>query len=100
MPFVSALVPAGARMNTWETYGRSCFPVTTSDTVDALNTNTGEYFKYIVAKTAGDAAVLGYENADGDTAQIISVAAGQILPGRIRRIKATNTTATFCGWSD
>jgi len=100
MPFTETKMPQGARTSSLDTYGQAVYPITPSDTVDVTHPTSGEYFKYIVAKTAGDAAVLGYRNDDADTAQIITVLAGQILPGRIRRIKATNTTATFCGWSD
>lgn len=100
MAFNQTLVPFFTKDSTTATFASKCYPVTPSDTVDVLDPVTGLYFKYLVAKSAGDVAVLGYQNLDADPAVVITVSAGQVVPGRIRRVKATGTTATLCGWSD
>jgi len=100
MPFSERLVPQGAKTASLDTFGQKVYPITPSDSADVVNPVNGEYFKYIVAKGTGDVSVLGYGNLDGDTPQVITVAAGQVLPGRIRRVLSTGTTAAVCGWSD
>lgn len=100
MPFDRSKVPVSSAEEIASTLGVRCWPVTPSNSADITDPDDGLYAKYFVAATAGDVAVLGYENADGDTAQVLTVQAGQIIPGRIRRILSTGTTATVVGWSD
>lgn len=57
----------------------------------------GRYYKYFTAGTAGDVTFVAYADADGAT-RTMTVAAGQVLPGRIRRV--TVSTATLLGWFD
>lgn len=81
------------------TFGNRCKAITASDSVDAVDTS-GRYFKYITAATAGNVSVLGYTNEDGDAPVVYTMSAGMIIPGRIRRVLSTGTTATVVGWSD
>lgn len=94
MPFDQAKVPAFSKPES-DTFGGR-FQAITPGSSDQLTT-AGKYFKYFVAATAGDVTVVGYYNADSDTHQI-TMAAGQVLPGRIRQITAS--TATVLGVSD
>lgn len=100
MPYDRSLVTRNAAEEYPDTFGSRCWPVTPSNSADIVDPVTGNYAKYFVAKTAGDVSVLGYENDDGDTAQVITVQAGQVVYGRVRRIMSTGTTATLTGWSD
>lgn len=77
-------------------FGSAIYPITPDDNADQLD-DQGNYFKYVVTKTAGNIAVLGYENDDGDAAQIFSLGAGQFVPVRVRRVLAAGTTATVAG---
>ena len=76
-------------------FGKLCQAITpgASDQVDA----NGKYFKYFVAATGGDVTFTPFRGTDGATFTM-TVSAGMILPGRIRRITAS--TATIHGWSD
>lgn len=76
------------------TYAGRC-DVITPDTSDQLA--NGFYYKYFVAATAGDVTFLALEDGDGKT-RTMTVQAGMVLPGRIRRITAA--TATIHGWYD
>lgn len=81
------------------TYGNHVEAVTPSDTVDQID-QSGRYFKYFTTLTAGAVAVLGYKNGDADTPVVMNLEAGAVVPGRVRRLMATGTTATLAGWSD
>lgn len=76
-----------------DAFGGAVYPITPGAT-DQLD-DDGHYFKYVATKTAGDVSVLGYHNADGDTAQTFAMGAGQIIPLRVRRVTAA--TATVVG---
>ena len=73
-----------------EAFGGAIFPITpgATDQLDA----SGNYYKYIVALTDTDVTVLGYKNADNDTAQTFSLTAGAIVPLRVRRVTASTGT--------
>ena len=76
-------------------FGKLCQTITPG-AGDQLDAN-GKYFKYFVAATDGDVTFTSFRGTDGAT-QAMTVSAGMILPGRIRRITAS--TATIHGWSD
>lgn len=54
---------------------------------------TNAPFKSLVAETAGDVAIVGYN----DAVSVITVAAGQTVPVYGKRVNATGTTATLIG---
>jgi hypothetical protein len=75
-----------------DTFGTNSAIVAKSDTVDFTS-----YPKGVVITSAGDVDVLPLTAAD-DGAHIIpfrGVSAGFIIPFRIRRVNATNTTAAL-----
>ena len=96
MPFDSTKVTYNTAAD--DAFGSAAYPIVPDDAADQVDAD-GKYFKYVVAKSAGDVAVLGYKNADGDTAQVFTMAAGGIVPLRVRRVYATGTTATVAGVS-
>ncbi len=71
-----------------ESFGNKSRTVTRSDSVD-LNT----YAKLLVT-VGGTLVVLPVENADVDTVNLGTVAAGFIPPFNVRRVMLTGTTAT------
>lgn len=95
MPYDTDLRPPYSQLDA-NNYGERAYVITpgAADQLDA----TGNYFKYMTAATSGDVTFLGFRNADDDTALTMTVQAGQILPGRIRRVTAS--TASLHGWSD
>lgn len=99
MPFDRLKVPGNAEYSDLSTFAPVATPITPSDSTDALD-GSGQYFKYIVACDSGDVAVLGYANADDDDPVVLSLSGGQVVPGRVRRVMATGTTATVIGWSN
>jgi hypothetical protein len=95
MPFSAPLVPltsADARDNSFAANAALITPGA-GDQLDPA----GKYYKYFVAATGGDVTFRTYKGADA-TALTMTVSAGMILPGRIRRITAA--TATVHGWFD
>ena len=89
MPLDPSKVPALNR-----DLATNCDVITGSDGSDT-ETAGGKYYQYFVAATAGDVSFLCYGN---DTAKTITLPAGAMVPGRIRRIRSTGTTATVHGW--
>ena len=77
------------------TFGNNCRSITpgSADQVSPA----GRYYKYFVAAVEGDVTFTPYEGQDGET-YTMTVSAGDILPGRIRRVTAA--TASLIGWFD
>lgn len=100
MAYDATKVPETSKEEHPTFFASRCWPVTPADGADITDPVTGKYAKYFTVASDGDVAFLGYENADGDTAQVMTLMGGAIIPGRIRRILATGTTATVIGWSD
>lgn len=78
-----------------ESYSERCETITpgAADQTDP----SGHYYKYIVAATDGEVTFVPYRNADNATLTM-TVQAGYLMPGRIRRVTAS--TATMHGWYD
>lgn len=92
MPFDKNKVPPFMQ-DARDSYSMRCAEITpgASDQVDP----TGKYYKYFVAATPGDVTFVAMRDGDADT-RTMTLAAGQVLPGRVRRITAA--TATVHGW--
>lgn len=78
-------------------FGRTAAAVTPSDTVDFTS-----YPKAIVVTVTGNLVVLPLKAAD-DGAHLVTftgMAAGFVVPFRVRRVLATGTTASLAAISD
>lgn len=74
---------------------RSSVAVTPSDTIDFSS-----YPRSVVVVAPGTVSALPLKNADASFVNLGSLLAGYILPFRVRRINATNTTATLIALYD
>lgn len=97
MPFDANKMPGFLRGgdDNYSGYGAE---ITASDSADQL-TPRGTYYKYFMASTAGDVVYVPLMNDDADSLTV-TLAAGQVLQARARRIEATGTTATVHGFWD
>jgi hypothetical protein len=80
----------------WTHFGQQSGPVcaagrgvvlTPSDSVDVVNTT--------IALWVGGAGAVNVDLADGGTVLISGIPAGTLLPIRVKRLRATSTTATL-----
>lgn len=94
MPFDKSKEPPFTR-ELDDTFGNNCSAITPGAT-DQVAPN-GSYFKYMIAATAGDVTVVPYAGPDATT-HTITMAAGQVIPLRVRRVTAS--TATLLGVFD
>ncbi len=69
--------------------------VTPSDTVDFTS-----YPRSVIVTVAGTVSALPLKNADANFINFGSLAIGTALPFRVRRINATNTSATLIALYD
>lgn len=76
-------------MNTFHSYNRPA-ALTPSDTVDATNPNLGNPLAIYVGGAGVVACVL-----EDSTVVNMTAIAGSLLPVKVRRVNATNTTATL-----
>ena len=92
MPFDKSLVPPKAHPDV-NAFGSRCAAITpgSGDQISPA----GRYFNYFVAGAAADVTFTAYQDDDA-TEHTISLAAGQALPGRVRRITAA--TGAILGW--
>jgi hypothetical protein len=74
---------------------KSSVAVTPSDTVDFAS-----YPRSVVVAVAGTVSALPLKNADASFVAFGSLAIGTVLPFRVRRINATNTSATLVAMYD
>jgi hypothetical protein len=74
---------------------KSSVAVTPSDTVDFAS-----YPRSVVVTVAGTVSALPLKNADASFVNFGSLAIGTVLPFRVRRINATNTSATLIALYD
>ena len=95
MPFSATLAPLTASDSRFDAFSASCRLITPG--AGDQTAPGGQYFKYFVASTAGNVTFLPYKDTDGENLTM-TVTAGMVLPGRIRRITAA--TATVHGWFD
>lgn len=94
MPYVANNRPPFTDLETGA-YAECCETITpgAADQVDP----GGNYYKYLTAATGGDVTFVPYQGDDGTTFTM-TLAGGQVLPGRVRRVTAA--TATVLGWFD
>jgi hypothetical protein len=74
---------------------KSSVAVTPSDTVDFVS-----YPRSVVVTVAGTVSALPLKNADASFVNFGSLAIGNVLPFRVRRINSTLTTATLVAMYD
>lgn len=94
MPFDKSKEPPYTR-EMEDTLGNDCRAITPG-AGDQVAPN-GSYFKYVIAATDGDVTVVPFAGPDGTT-HTITMAAGNVIPLRVRRVTAS--TATCIGAFD
>ncbi len=75
--------------------GASGSAVTPSDGADLAR-----YPRAIVLLTAGNVSYIPAKNADGSALSFVDLPAGWVSPHRVRRVRATGTTATVATIED
>jgi hypothetical protein len=74
---------------------KSGVAVVPSDTVDFTS-----YPRSVIVTVAGTVSALPLKNADASFVNFGSLAIGTVIPFRVRRINATNTSATLVAMYD
>jgi hypothetical protein len=93
MPYNSDLRPLSARARNPGDFGSIAEQISPSNSSDQLNPS-GNYFSYFTVAVGGAVSFVPYENFI-----VHNFPDGATIPGFIRRIRATGTTATVIGWS-
>lgn len=95
--YLQASDPYAGFQSGLDSRGVNCVAVTPSDTVDFVS-----YPKSLVVTVAGNLVVLPLKAPDDGVHLITftSVAAGFVLPFRVRRVMSTSTTASVAAVTD